>query len=240
MNSSIIKLQIITVLLGLPLFFYFDSKAFNAVFPHGQWISNAIMVFFYAWFYWTGNKKIRSVLVIMVGVGLFFEVLCSLLLEIYTYRLDNIPIYVPLGHAVVFTTICYLQKEALMRKHAHWLQPLLYAATFLICFLSLLFLKDIYGFICFAIFLLLLRNRKNKLFYLLMFFMVLYLEVAGTQMGAWAWFSAIGKHPELPHIANPPAGMGSGYMILDMITSCIYVLLLKRIKSSKTKVLQQV
>ena len=230
MTNTKIPFQVILVILGTPLFFYFDSVSFNTLFPYGQWISNFLMLFVYTWFYWVGNQKIRLMLLIMAVVSAFFEILASLVMTWYSYRLGTIPLYIPLGHAIVFTTIYYLHKQPFLRINTYWLELLFYIFIILICTGSLYFLHDTCGLICFLVFLALIRYRQNKLFYLIMFFMVLYLEVIGTNFQSWAWYSVIGNHLDYVHTANPPSGVAGLYMVIDLsISYCyLYVKKLKR------------
>lgn len=233
-KNQMVRLQISIVLLLTPLFFFFDGQIFNTYFTYGQWIANIIMCFFFAWFYWIGDQKLRYRLIIMVIITSFAEILMSLGIKLYQYRLNNIPIYVPLGHAVVFATVYYLQKQAIIRRHSRMMILMLYGCITLVSSLSLIFFDDVFGFGCFLLFLLFLHYKRSKLFYLLMFMMVLYLELCGTTLQDWAWYGAIGNHPNFPHVANPPVGIAGLYMIMDMLANSGYFWLSRYLKLFQT------
>ena len=234
-KNQIISVQISLVFLFTPLFFYFDGQAFHAYFTRGQWVSNAILVVFFALFYWIGDRKVRYKLIIMAVISAFVEVWLSLGIELYVYRELNVPLYVPLGHGVIFISVYYLQKQAVIRWHSRKLIPLLYILIISLSSLSLIFLNDVFGFICFLVFLIFLHYKRSKLFYLLMFIMVLYLEVCGTIFKAWAWYGVLGNHLDYVSTANPPVGIAGLYMILDMLTNNIYLMIARFLKKTILK-----
>ncbi|OGV33229.1 MAG: hypothetical protein A3E88_01710 [Legionellales bacterium RIFCSPHIGHO2_12_FULL_35_11] len=222
-KNRMIVLQITIIISFLPLFLYFDSPSFNDYCSYGQWISNFLMMIFFFWFYWLGDQKLKRQLIMMVIIASIGEVFASLIMEFYTYRLHNIPLYVPPGHALLFAVIYYAHKQKIIRQHGAWLRPTLLCLSFFISTLFLLVFNDVGGFCCFLLFLAFFYNKRCKLFYLLMFILVFYLEISGTLLQTWAWYSVNGvHHPYYPSIANPPAGAAGLYMILDMFTNSGY------------------
>lgn len=235
-------IKISLVLFGIPIFFYFDSPDFNHhVVPWGQMIANSFMLLFYVWFFLGANNKLRWLLIITLIIGAFGEVLASIVMTLYRYRLGNIPLYVPMGHAIVYATVYYLQKQPVIRRQAVWLKPMLQASAALICVGSLLMFNDVNGFMMYLAFLVFLRHMKNKLFYWLMFAMVFYLEVIGTRMQAWTWYGVLGNHPMYLPVANPPAGVAVFYMMLDILTNHSYIWLrrMRRRRIFRVKVLSR-
>lgn len=221
-KDLIVLAQISTVLIFTPLFFYFDGKTFNHCLFHGQWLSNIIMFYYFSWFYIIADQKLRRKLWIIVFLSTLYEICLSLVMELYIYRLDFIPLYIPFGHAIVFATVYYLRKQPLIRKNSKGLIPILYGFVLLLSCYSLVAFNDKGGFGCSLLFLLFLFTKRSKLFYLLMFLMTYYLEVAGTTVGSWAWYGALGNHLDYPSVANPPVGVGFVYMTLDLLTNKAY------------------
>ena len=92
----------------------------------------------------------------------------------------------------------------------------------------LIFANDVFGFICMIIIVLLLRKKPHtKLFFLIMFFMIVYLELIGTYYENWywpeIWFDKISFIPS----ANPPSGISVFYFGFDVGCLLIYKLLNK-------------
>jgi hypothetical protein len=84
----------------------------------------------------------------------------------------------------------------------------------------LIFAHDVFGFACTLISMYLFKKFPDpKLFFLIMFFMVVYLELIGTHYGCWVWppvwFNQFTWMPS----ANPPSGIGAAYFLFD--ASCL-------------------
>lgn len=220
-RSLAIRSQILFIVLGSPVFFYFDSPEFKNISPYGQWLDDYIMFWTYVWFYCFANARLRNIMILGSIVGLGLEILGSKILGAYTYRLENIPIYIPLGHSIILATVYHINNQTIVSKYAHRLTMTLYPLAFLMCSVSLLLWDDMGGMILLMIFMLLLVNMKNKLPHLISFFFSYYLELFGTQMHAWEWHSTM----DWPHMANPPSGIGAAYLILHLIVINSYHLL---------------
>ena len=210
----------------IPIHLYIDSPAFNTQ-TQWQWLDNCLMCCYFAFLYLDADIKLKKLLILMVLYGSLIEILGTMVLELYRYRLDNIPFYVPLGHAAVFGVIYHLQRllayEGLSKQTASFL----YFFSLPVCLSSLLIANDIAGGACYTFFLLIIATKKNKLFYLLMFYMVLYLEMVGTQLKVWTWYGTI-KGPRYDiFVGNPPVGIGGVYIIMDMLACSSYLLIKK-------------
>ncbi|MBL7479320.1 hypothetical protein [Legionella bononiensis] len=222
-QRPMIRFQILFVIIGTPVAFYLDGVAFNNLFPYGQWMVNFCIISTFFWFYRVANKQLQSLMLLMILISSSGEIIASLMLKFYVYRLDNIPLYVPFGHALVFATSYYIYQQTFLQKYAPDMERLLFIVTLLISVLSFIILQDTLGVICFVIFCLLRKN--NKLFYSCMFFMVLYLELLGTHMHTWTWYGKLNIHPDWVNCANPPSAIGGLYMILDaLVTLCYFQL----------------
>jgi len=154
------------------------------------------------------------------------EVTLSLGLGMYTYRLENVPHYVPLGHAIVYAGVYYITKEPWVRQHRQTIIRILYATMILYSLAWLVFAHDVFGFICMLVVVLLFKRMpETKLFFLVMFFMVVYLEILGTHYGCWmwppVWFNQFTWIPS----ANPPSGIGVVYFAFDAACLLGYKLL---------------
>lgn len=220
-QTKTIRLQLLYFIIVTPIVLYLDSVPFSRIFPYGQWIVNFCTLTTFAWFYYVADKRVQGMMLLMLLISSCGEIVGSLILKFYVYRLENIPLYVPFGHALVFASAYYIYQQTLIQQYADKVQRLLFFLALLISVFSLLFLQDTCGFICFLTFCLLRKN--NKLFYSCMFFVVLYLELIGTYLQTWTWYGKLNNHPDwIIGCNNPPCGIGGLYMIFDVLVTFCY------------------
>ena len=162
--------------------------------------------------YWLRGAQLEERLTLSVCVfyATLGEIFLSLVWGLYEYRLSNIPLFVPPGHALLFMLGGILARHA--RDWIVWFVPL--AAT------PFVFLLAVTGpgtldALLFALFLLcLLSGRASKL-YAVMFVLSLAMEIYGTWLGNWTW---AGEAPWLGFTTvNPPLAAGAFYCMLDML-----------------------
>jgi hypothetical protein len=89
---------------------------------------------------------------------------------------------------------------------------------------SLVAFRDAWGFLWWLGALALMWRSKNRLLLSACFAYTILLEWAGTAIGNWQWFADV---PLVRmHSANPPAGVGILYILLDLIVVAITTKLL--------------
>ena len=138
------------------------------------------------------------------------EIFLSLVWGLYEYRMGNIPLFVPPGHAMLFMLGGMLAARA--GNWIVWLTPL--AATPFVCLL-LLSGAGSFDALLFAIFLLCLLFGRAKKLYAVMFVLSLAMEIYGTWLGNWIWETTV---PWLGLTTiNPPLAAGAFYSVLDML-----------------------
>ena len=152
----------------------------------------------------------QRMLAICVFYATLGEVFLSLVWGLYEYRLFNVPLFVPPGHALLFMLGRYLAERA--RDWITWFVPL--AATPFVFLLAVTGIGTLDALL-FALFLLcMLSGRASKL-YAVMFVLSLAMEVYGTWLGNWTWA------PQAPWLGfttiNPPLAAGAFYCMLDML-----------------------
>jgi hypothetical protein len=175
------------------------------------WIFLAAALWFSPW-----HERIQ--VCTMVGVATFFEVLSSLVLGAYTYRLDNLPLYVPPGHGLFYLIALRTAELPLLRRYARpitW-SVLVGASALLLRNLLAPPLPDLFGLLTWVALLPFILRGRFALLYAVSFTMTMALEFYGTGLGTWTW-AARSPLIGLP-AANPPAGIGAGYCIMDGIT----------------------
>ena len=162
--------------------------------------------------YWLRCARAEDQLTLAVCVfyATLGEIFLSLVWGLYEYRLYNVPLFVPPGHALLFMLGRILAERA--RDWIVWFVPL--AATPFVFLLAITGLGTLDALL-FALFLLcILSGRAGKL-YAVMFVLSLAMEIYGTWLGNWTWA------PVAPWLGfttiNPPLAAGAFYCMLDML-----------------------
>jgi hypothetical protein len=138
------------------------------------------------------------------------EIFLSLVWGLYEYRLANVPLFVPPGHALLFML------GRLIAQHVddwiEWVVPLAAAPFILMLAWTRLGTLDA---LLFALFLLCLLSGRASRLYSVMFVLSLAMEIYGVWLGNWTWA------PEAPWLGfttiNPPLAAGAFYCMLDML-----------------------
>ncbi len=195
---------------------YLDGTEVAKNIDYGQWVTSAITVIFFGWVYATASRKNKKIILYGVVIAFCGEVVFSLVLGMYTYRLGMLPIYVPLGHTIIYMGVYYFTKEPIVLAHKDQIVKILYPLMIVYATGWLLFQSDVFGFLCTMVILWLFKRRPNaRLFFLVMFFVIAYLELLGTYFQAWSWptiwFDKISFVPS----ANPPSAISVFYFAFD-------------------------
>jgi hypothetical protein len=159
----------------------------------------------------TAQVQLQAVLVMSVATTA--EVVGSLVWGLYTYRLENLPLFVPPGHALVYLGGVAL--AGLVTAHARWLVGAAVASVLAWGALGLgaLPVVDVSGAIgCAVLASVLVATRRPV--YAGVFFVVAALELYGTALGTWTWEAAV-PGLGIPQ-GNPPSGVASGYVLFDV------------------------
>jgi hypothetical protein len=163
------------------------------------------------------------------------EVAGSLIWGVYTYRLHNLPLFVPPAHGLVYLT--GLALATALARHARTLVNVaaFSAATWGILGLFVLPRRDVAGALLVPMLLLFLWRGRNRAIYAGVFLVVAALELYGTAIGTWRWAR------ELPGLGipdgNPPSGVASGYVWFDVMAllTAPAVLTLVRRRADRTR-----
>jgi hypothetical protein len=157
----------------------------------------------------------RRQIVTAVIVATLGEVVLSLGWGLYSYTYAIIPFYVPPGHGLFYALAAEsARQEALLRRERAITRGVLVAGS-VIAVASLAVLGDTWGFLWWLGALALIRFSRNQLLLSTCFVYTIFLEWAGTYIGNWTWAAQV---PGLGlQSANPPAGVGILYILLDLI-----------------------
>lgn len=138
------------------------------------------------------------------------EIFLSLVWGLYEYRLANIPLFVPAGHALLFMLGTIL--AARLNDWINWAVPLAAAP-----FIGMLLVTGAgtLDALLYVVFLLCMLFGRAPRLYAVMFVVALAMEIYGTLLGNWSWGAEV---PWLKLTAiNPPLAAGAFYCVLDLL-----------------------
>ena len=159
---------------------------------------------------WLHAPAVRLQALGVIGFATLGEIVGSLIWGLYTYRLENIPAFVPPGHGLVY--LAGFSIATLLGRRAVVAIAVAGAAGWGIAGLTVL-PSDVSGAIgCAFLVAVLLWTRIPV--YAGVFLAVAVLELYGTAMGTWRWEAIV---PGLGlSQGNPPSGVASGYVMFDI------------------------
>lgn len=160
------------------------------------------------------------------------EVVLSLGWGLYSYRHALIPLYVPPGHGLFYALAAATARQQGFRARGESIVKAVMVIGSVIAIISLLIARDVWGCLWWLGALGLVRVSKNRLMLASCFVYTILLEWAGTAIGNWRWAAVV---PGLGlSSANPPAGVGILYILLDLIVMGIMSIDLATITPWKT------
>lgn len=176
-----------------------------------------------AWVFLVGllvgeNREIRVQVVIAVAFATAGEHFASIYMGGYTYRFENVPLYVPPGHGMVYLTAVALARSGFFLKYARKI------ALFVVVTCGIWSLWGISGIpeqgdqvgaILYCVFLIYLFKGRSPMVYLAAFFITTWLEIIGTAAGTWKW-ATLEPIFQLSQ-GNPPSGVSAWYCLVDAV-----------------------
>ena len=157
----------------------------------------------------------RAQVAVVICAATVAEVTGSILWGVYSYRLHNLPTFVPPAHGLVF--MAGLSLSDALRRHARALVLVAaaVASTWGLLGLTVLPRTDAAGALGVPLLLAFLWRSRARAAYAGVFVVVAALELYGTAIGTWRWAE------ELPGLGipdgNPPSGVASGYVWFDVM-----------------------
>ena len=157
----------------------------------------------------------RAQVAVVICAATVAELTGSIIWGVYTYRLHNLPTFVPPAHGLVFMAGLALSEA--LRRHA---RPLVIAAATIatvwgVLGLTVLPRTDAAGALGVPLLLAFLWRSRARAAYAGVFLVVAGLELYGTAIGTWRWAE------QLPGLGipdgNPPSGVASGYVWFDVM-----------------------
>ena len=159
------------------------------------------------------------------------EIFLSLVWGLYTYRLENVPFFIPPGHVLLF--YFGMVMAAKVPRGFVLLVPIAAAAY---AAFAIFRGYDTLSVPMIVLFILCWLQPDGRRLYSVMLIAALAMELYGTWVGNWAW------RPDVPylglHSANPPLAAGAFYCVLDVLVGLSVRGLLRLRSASSAPVLE--
>lgn len=159
---------------------------------------------------------VRLQTAVVVAFATLVEYIFSPTLEVYLYRFDNVPTYVPPGHGLVYLSAFALGHTRFVQEHlrACMTVALVVGGAWAGHGMFLAERPDALGafwYLCLVGF---MTWGPSKSVYVGAFVVVSYLEIVGTELGTWVWQTH--DPTGWVSIGNPPSGAAGGYGWFDL------------------------
>lgn len=176
----------------------------------GQLLTNIVVWLFFFWLLLTADREQQLSLMLCLTYATAGEIFLSLIWGLYDYRLGNIPLFVPPGHALLFLLGSMIAVR--MGPWITWTVPAFAAPVVLLLAFNG---SDTMGLLLFALLLAAMLMGGARRLYAVMFMLALAMELYGTWLGNWTW-NAVAPYTGLT-MQNPPLAAGSFYAALDLL-----------------------
>jgi hypothetical protein len=171
----------------------------------------------------------RAQVAVVICAATVAELTGSILWGVYTYRLHNLPTFVPPAHGLVFMAGLALSLGLRNRARTLVLAAATIASLWGVLGLTVLPRADAAGALGIPLLLAFLWRSRARTAYAGVFLVVAALELYGTALGTWRWAA------ELPGLGipdgNPPSGVASGYVWFDVMALLLAPSLLRAVQT---------
>jgi len=163
------------------------------------------------------SPALRAQALVVVAVATCAEITGSIVWGVYTYRLENLPSFVPPCHGLVYLAGFALAAGARGRLPQAVLVrgALVVVLLWGLAGLTVLPRLDVAGALGAVLLAVCLVRGRAPVVYAGVFLVVAGLELYGTALGTWTWAETI-PGTGIPQ-GNPPSGVASGYVWFDIV-----------------------
>jgi hypothetical protein len=180
---------------------------------------------------WRETPLVQVQTAVVVVFATAVEYTFSPTLEVYLYRFDNVPAYVPPGHGLVYLAAFAIGRTAFVRAHASWCAAVALVALggYALWGAVVSPRPDVLGVFWYLCLVGFVRWGPSRGLYVGAAIVVTYLELIGTHLGTWAWQ----QHDPtgLVSIGNPPSGAAGGYGWFDLAALLVAPVVIARYSS---------
>jgi hypothetical protein len=201
-----------------PLGLYADAHVANLYQQHGLGVLTFAVLFTVLRFSPVQQRRQVWLAVLIATCG---ELYFSLGVGLYRYRFDNVPLYVPAGHGLVYLFALTAARTPLMIERRRLLVglALVLATAWALLGLTVLPLLtgrvDMTGALLWPLFAYFTLRSRQAPVYAAAFLMTSILELFGTGFHNWTW-QAVAPISHL-HQGNPPSVIAGAYCVLDAV-----------------------
>lgn len=163
------------------------------------------------------SPRTRAQVVVVVVFATLVEYCFAGWLGVYSYRLGNVPAFVPPGHGLVYLAALCIGRSTLARAVSRpaMIATVIGGGLWALWGLTLSPRPDALGAFWYACLLgFLIFGRQQRLVYVGAFLVVSLLEIIGTALGTWAW-APVDPIVGWISMGNPPSGAAGGYGWFD-------------------------
>ncbi len=183
----------------------------DATLPYwGHWAANGFVFACFIAVFRRATREERRSLIVCVALATLGELFLCYVWGLYEYKYGDVPVFVPLGHSIIFVSGCRLAP-----KLPRLVTPVVVAIASVLVVTLAVTGTDTAGLLWFPIFLACLAIPGNRHLYGVMFALAFVVELAGTSVGSWWWFDVVPLF-EL-RSTNPPLCAGVFYCVLDVL-----------------------
>jgi hypothetical protein len=163
------------------------------------------------------RRSVRIQVGAVIVAATMLEYSASPLLGLYTYRLHNVPSFVPPGHGLVYLAALTAAGAMQGNRIGVWFPRVVLAAAagWALWGVTLSSRLDTGGALLFLFLAGFILRGRAPLVYAAAFVVTGYLEIIGTNVGNWAWAGQ--DFVGVTTLGNPPSGIAGGYCFLDMV-----------------------
>jgi hypothetical protein len=157
----------------------------------------------------------RTQVAVVIAAATLAELTGSIVWGVYTYRLENLPSFVPPCHGIVYLAGASLAAWAAPRRELLVRVALVAVLAWGLAGVTVLPRADVGGAIGAALLAVYLVRGRAPTVYAGVFLVVAWLELYGTAIGTWEWAVTV-PGTGVPQ-GNPPSGVASGYVWFDIV-----------------------
>ena len=197
---------------------WIGSVYFYNTYFDGRILTNLLAITYFCLFFNSAQSYLRKLMFCMVFLSYIGELIFCKLLGMYAYRTQDIPLYVPFGHAIVYASGFVFVENSFCVRNTLGLKKFFFI-SFTILFLGVgIVLDDWFSLIFGVLFFVLMKRKKWQNVYYTIALCVIFIELVGTYFKCWAW---VPKTFDVIPAANPPMGAVFFYAGGDVILAKI-------------------
>jgi len=163
------------------------------------------------------SPRTRAQVAVVVVFATVVEYCFAGWLGVYTYRLHNVPAFVPPGHGLVYLAALSIGSTALARRQVRSLVFVTagFGGAWALWGVTVSSRPDVLGLFWFGCLVAFLVWGRQPGVYAGAFLVVSMLELIGTSLGTWRW-AAVDPILGWVSMGNPPSGAAGGYGWFDL------------------------